>query len=818
MLSEQNSGNNGNKSATQQQTTTHTAKKSHFSKIISFQNNLGANEYRKDRRINGVQLPLHPLQLVGWITLIVFVLTTYLVIIPAFHASIRLPLYFVISILLVIHVITHIAALIIDPADKELRKISSRKVVPEFDRTKHSHVIENGRCHLCNIKTSSQRTKHCSVCNKCIQAFDHHCKYLNSCVSKTRNYAPFLMCVISAVAAVLVILAAALAQIILFYVNPSWLNLWDNTTIAIPSVSTTNEKEDDSIIDEFSTQINQLFNNSILNETFTVENATISNSTKEEGVGMMSEGGIGLYNTIFLSIVGIVAILAAVTAGLLLHLCFFHMYICYLGLTTYEYIRNHRQTITSINGPSIKETKTLAKEIYLCSKLKPYDNMRHRPKTLHCCDISEEDYHDNMSNNIEMNMTENNTASVSKKAFYICTVLEETTTTTAAATSNTNESNSTSSQMKNATRTLHCCSEFSHVTKSQNGTQKLVQYSEQCAFCSFRIKTPRKLEHQKQRCCIMKSNINKHHRWRRKWNCCSNVPNSPEDAPGNVLQTITSTINNQPSISGAGVCVNNTTQPHYVQIEIPIESCANNSTSINENREYSNFTTNHHHHHKDNNGTNMYQSAHENMKSISTIATCSNSISDSNSSSKINSSNPSTLKRTRSKLVRPWPVRLRHVFRMINRYRRPRCRGASTLKQNQVRPLSGSNSSDNINGHTHVEIQSNAAAPNAPPPNRRKLKNSSETDLQDLADTLSIIQPSTTAQVPSLQNIRRQRRKNILRNTSPKLSPIHESGFSNPASPQLACRHACSGSIPSIANTGSLCGNTVLNKSLDNIK
>lgn len=801
MLTEQISGRNNSKSATVQQNTTHiqTSKICWFSKIISFQNNLGANEYRKDRRINGFQLPLHPLQLVGWITLIVFVLTSYLIIIPAFHVKVRLPLYITVSLLLVIHVITHIAALIIDPADVELRKISTRKVVPEFDRTKHTHVIENGRCHLCNIKTSSPRTKHCSVCNKCVQTFDHHCKYLNSCVSKTRNYVPFLMCVVSAVAAVLVILAAALAQIILFYVNPSWLNLWDNSTVITDS-STLSSKNDE----DFATQINQFINDTMLNETVLIDtNTTLTNSSKD---------GIGLYNTIFLAILGIIAILAAITAGLLLHLCFFHVYICYLGLTTYEYIRNHRQTITETgnnanDSATLNKNKLFAKDIYFCSKIKPPE-IRHRPKKLHCC----EDLNENMSSNIISNTIDNSTAdSVSQKAFYVCTVLEETTTTTLTS---TNEINPQVSN-QNATRTLHCCSEFSHVTKSQNGISKIVQYSEQCAYCSFRIRAPRKLEHQKQR-CSMKTNISKH-RWRRKWNCCSNVPNSPEDAPGNALQSI---YNNQPSISSTGAEIHEIQQqqqqqqPNYVQIEIPIESCANN------------FTANHHQqnecHHIDNNGTNMYQSTHENMKSISTIstaATCSSNNMDSIASSKINNSNNSNVKRTRSKLVRPWPVRLRHVFRMINRYRRPRCRSGSstgTLKQNQVRP---SNSNDNIHGNNNgnsESFHSNTSVPSAPAPNRRKLKDNT-TDLQDLADSLSIIQPSMNIQVPSIQNIRRQRRKNVLRNKSPTLSPIHESGFSNPASPQLACRHACSGSIPSIANTASLCGsNNLLNKNSEN--
>jgi hypothetical protein len=129
--------------------------------ICSFQDNLGANEYRKDRRVHGLQLPLHPLQIFGWAALIIFGLSAYLILIPSFRPLyVRAPLYATISALLSIHIFSHIAALLIDPADNELRRISTRKVVPEFDRSKHSHVIENGRCHLCNIKTSSNRTKH----------------------------------------------------------------------------------------------------------------------------------------------------------------------------------------------------------------------------------------------------------------------------------------------------------------------------------------------------------------------------------------------------------------------------------------------------------------------------------------------------------------------------------------------------------------------------------------------------------------------------------------------------------------------------------
>lgn len=144
---------------------------------ISFQDNLGATELRKDRRVNGLQLPLHPLQFFGWIALIGFGLASYFLLIPAISIEYQQILFGLLSGLYAIHILSHLAALLIDPAEIDLRRKQNDRIVPEFDRTKHPHVIENGRCHLCNIRTTSPRTKHCSVCNKCVEKFDHHCKW-----------------------------------------------------------------------------------------------------------------------------------------------------------------------------------------------------------------------------------------------------------------------------------------------------------------------------------------------------------------------------------------------------------------------------------------------------------------------------------------------------------------------------------------------------------------------------------------------------------------------------------------------------------------
>uniref|UniRef100_A0A182X153 protein S-acyltransferase n=1 Tax=Anopheles quadriannulatus TaxID=34691 RepID=A0A182X153_ANOQN len=359
------------------------ARKLTRNRFCSSQDNLGASEYRKDRRVHGLQLPLHPLQLVGWFALALFGYSTFGVLIPALEPSLQPPLYIALTGLYLLHLASHLTALLLDPADPELRRIApaSKTVVPEFDRTRHTHVIENGRCHLCNIRTTSARTKHCSVCNKCVGTFDHHCKWLNHCVGG-RNYVAFLMCVVSAVIAALVILAAALVEIVLYHVQPvGWLNLaWfglvqvadlhttTTTTTSAPigaddGGTTTGAVElelttaasaagDDAtgglLFENFTTSAQDILLNGTVGGLFggsavgngtgtTVEAA--ANATTQPAVAE----GIGLHHTVFLVFVASLGILAAIAAGLLLHLCFFHIYISFLGLTTYEYIRNSRQ-------------------------------------------------------------------------------------------------------------------------------------------------------------------------------------------------------------------------------------------------------------------------------------------------------------------------------------------------------------------------------------------------------------------------------------------------------------------------------------------
>lgn len=253
-----------------------------------------APERQKYRRVNGFQLPLHPQQVVGWAILLFIGSGTFAVSTPLLEpfGLCELVSIFLATIFLV-HLLFHLTVLLLDPADPRVRARPSNLVVPEFDRKKHSHVIENGRCHLCNITTIGDRTKHCSICNKCVIRFDHHCKWLNNCIG-ARNYPLFLACLVSAILSSLSVLALSIGDLYLFHVDRKLRR---------------------------------------------------SNATMENVTGLPSNifpiqqpPGTGT-----LLVIVTIGALSAITAILLIHLCFFHGYLAYLGLTTYEYVRKKRE-------------------------------------------------------------------------------------------------------------------------------------------------------------------------------------------------------------------------------------------------------------------------------------------------------------------------------------------------------------------------------------------------------------------------------------------------------------------------------------------
>lgn len=144
------------------------ASTSWLSRTCSFQNNLIEMEpqHRKWRRINGFQFPLHPQQICAWISMFFLPVFSYTMISSNLPKEVQAVFYFITGFFFTIVWVLYLVAMAVDPAHPDVRKSNSKHPVPEFDKTKHDHVIENGRCHLCNISVTHHRTKHCSLCKE----------------------------------------------------------------------------------------------------------------------------------------------------------------------------------------------------------------------------------------------------------------------------------------------------------------------------------------------------------------------------------------------------------------------------------------------------------------------------------------------------------------------------------------------------------------------------------------------------------------------------------------------------------------------------
>lgn len=181
------------------------------------------------RRIHGLQLPLHPFQILGWVVLLTLTLGATLVLVPPLPGPhCQVLVLAALCTLCPLHVAAHVLATLLDPAEPALRRA---KPIPvgHLDRRKHAHVIEAGECHLCLVQVSGSRTKHCSVCNKCVAGFDHHCRWLNQCVG-SRNYVAFIMCVATAAAAAALVAVVAVTELVLYHTDPTWLQMiWQTT-------------------------------------------------------------------------------------------------------------------------------------------------------------------------------------------------------------------------------------------------------------------------------------------------------------------------------------------------------------------------------------------------------------------------------------------------------------------------------------------------------------------------------------------------------------------------------------------------------------
>ncbi|XP_012586205.1 PREDICTED: probable palmitoyltransferase ZDHHC1 isoform X2 [Condylura cristata] len=247
-------------------------------------------------RRNGWSWPPHPLQIVAWLLYVFFAVIGFGVLVPLLPHHWVPAGYACMGAIFAGHLVVHLTAVSIDPADANVRDKSYAGPLPIFNRSQHAHVIEDLHCNLCDVDVSA-RSKHCSACNKCVCGFDHHCKWLNNCVGE-RNYRLFLHSVASALLGVLLLVLVATYVFVEFFVNPMRLRT---------------------------------------NHHFEV----LKNHTDVWFV-FLPAAPVETQAPAILALAALLILLGLLSTALLGHLLCFHIYLMWHKLTTYEYIVRHR--------------------------------------------------------------------------------------------------------------------------------------------------------------------------------------------------------------------------------------------------------------------------------------------------------------------------------------------------------------------------------------------------------------------------------------------------------------------------------------------
>ncbi|NXW07751.1 ZDHC1 palmitoyltransferase, partial [Fregetta grallaria] len=268
-------------------------------------------------RRNGWSWPLHLFQIIAWLLYLFFALVGFGILVPLLPRHWLPAGYICPGVCFIYHLVVHLTAVSIDPADANVREKNYLGPLATFNRNQHAHVIENHHCHVCDVDVSA-KSKHCGTCNKCVCGFDHHCKWLNNCVGE-RNYWLFLNSVLSAILGLGLLLLVACYVFVEFFVDPMMLR-------------------SDRHFDALKNHTDRWF-------------------------AFLPAAPVETRASAILVTAGIFILLSLMTVILLGHLLTFHIYLMWNKLTTYEYILQQRPQ---------QEAKEVDKQLESCpSQVRP---------------------------------------------------------------------------------------------------------------------------------------------------------------------------------------------------------------------------------------------------------------------------------------------------------------------------------------------------------------------------------------------------------------------------------------------------------------
>ena len=66
-------------------------------------------------------------------------------------------------------------------------------------------------CPDCEV-LRTERSKHCAICNRCVERYDHHCPWINNCVG-INNHTPFLVFIVTLIMILMLIIISYIVML-----------------------------------------------------------------------------------------------------------------------------------------------------------------------------------------------------------------------------------------------------------------------------------------------------------------------------------------------------------------------------------------------------------------------------------------------------------------------------------------------------------------------------------------------------------------------------------------------------------------------------